>query len=75
MNMSHCCYCRVIGVLEAVNKSGSSAFTSEDEEVFQTFALFCGHIVHSSNMIKELRKMKNQGEVCVSVCVCARAHV
>ena len=56
-------HCRVIGVLEAVNKNGGGAFTVEDEQVFQAFALFCGLIVHNSNMAREIRRMELQGKV------------
>lgn len=58
-------HCRVIGVLEAVNKNGSGAFTLEDEQAFQAFALFCGLIVHNSNMAREIRRMELQGKVCM----------
>lgn len=63
MHCMHCNTCRVIGVLEAVNKRENGTFTVEDEGTFQAFALFCGLIIHSSRVHKEMNKAEQKIKV------------
>ena len=57
----------MVGVLEAVNKKNGSAFTADDERTLQSFAVFCGLIIHNSNLQKDIKRLEQHNKVYMSI--------
>jgi cAMP and cAMP-inhibited cGMP 3',5'-cyclic phosphodiesterase 10 len=56
----------VIGVVQMVNKH-SGLFTSEDEEAFEMFAVYCGLALHHAKLYDKIRKSEQKYRVALEV--------
>lgn len=56
----------VIGVVQMVNKR-YGAFTQEDEEAFQTFAVYCGLALHHAKLYDKIRRSEQKFKVALEV--------
>ncbi|OXA56283.1 hypothetical protein Fcan01_10060 [Folsomia candida] len=56
----------VIGVVQMVNKR-SGGFTKEDEEAFQTFAVYCGLALHHAKLYDKIRRSEQKFKVALEV--------
>ncbi len=56
----------VIGVVQMVNKR-TGAFTKEDEEAFQTFAVYCGLALHHAKLYDKIRRSEQKFKVALEV--------
>ncbi|ODM93561.1 putative 3',5'-cyclic phosphodiesterase pde-5 [Orchesella cincta] len=56
----------VIGVVQMVNKR-SGTFTQEDEEAFQTFAVYCGLALHHAKLYDKIRRSEQKFKVALEV--------
>ncbi|XP_063700133.1 probable 3',5'-cyclic phosphodiesterase pde-5 isoform X2 [Culicoides brevitarsis] len=56
----------VIGVVQMVNKLTGS-FTTEDEEAFETFAVYCGLALHHAKLFDKIKKSEHKYKVALEV--------
>ncbi|XP_046391241.1 probable 3',5'-cyclic phosphodiesterase pde-5 isoform X3 [Ischnura elegans] len=56
----------VIGVVQMVNKH-SGRFTKEDEEAFETFAVYCGLALHHAKLYDKIRRSEQKYRVAMEV--------
>lgn len=56
----------IIGVVQMVNKH-SGYFTNEDEEAFETFAIYCGLALHHAKLYDKIRKSEQKYRVALEV--------
>lgn len=56
----------VIGVVEMVNKR-NGCFTKEDEEAFETFAVYCGLALHHAKLYDKIRRSEKKYRVALEV--------
>ncbi|XP_019866109.1 probable 3',5'-cyclic phosphodiesterase pde-5 isoform X2 [Aethina tumida] len=56
----------IIGVVQMVNKH-SGCFTSEDEEAFEMFAVYCGLALHHAKLYDKIRKSEQKYKVALEV--------
>ncbi|CAD5205461.1 unnamed protein product [Bursaphelenchus okinawaensis] len=56
----------VIGVVQMVNKVNGT-FTSEDEDNFETFAVFCGLALHHAKLYDKIRRSEQKYRVALEV--------
>ncbi|XP_059614609.1 probable 3',5'-cyclic phosphodiesterase pde-5 [Phlebotomus argentipes] len=56
----------VIGVVQMVNKH-SGYFTKEDEEAFETFAVYCGLALHHAKLYDKIRRSEQKYRVALEV--------
>uniref|UniRef100_A0A1B0CY76 Phosphodiesterase n=1 Tax=Lutzomyia longipalpis TaxID=7200 RepID=A0A1B0CY76_LUTLO len=56
----------VIGVVQMVNKH-SGYFTKEDEEAFETFAIYCGLALHHAKLYDKIRRSEQKYRVALEV--------
>lgn len=56
----------VIGVIQMVNKL-SGSFTTEDEEAFETFAVYCGLALHHAKLFDKIKKSEHKYKVALEV--------
>ncbi|KAL7039777.1 hypothetical protein ACKWTF_000110 [Chironomus riparius] len=56
----------IIGVVEMVNKR-SSYFSKEDEEAFETFAVYCGLALHHAKLYDKIRRSEKKYRVALEV--------
>ncbi|XP_039287265.1 probable 3',5'-cyclic phosphodiesterase pde-5 [Nilaparvata lugens] len=56
----------VIGVVQMVNKH-SGAFNKEDEEAFQTFAVYCGLALHHAKLYDKIRRSEQKYRVAMEI--------
>ena len=52
----------IIGVMQMVNKI-DGYFTSQDEEAFQTFSIFCGLALHHAKLYDKIRRSEQKLKV------------
>jgi len=58
----------IIGVVQMVNKIGEDkVFTSEDEESFKTFAVYCGLALHHAKLYDKIRRSEQKYKVALEV--------
>ncbi|XP_073974523.1 probable 3',5'-cyclic phosphodiesterase pde-5 isoform X2 [Rhodnius prolixus] len=56
----------VIGVMQMVNKH-SGSFNKEDEEAFETFAVYCGLALHHAKLYDKIRRSEQKYRVALEV--------
>ncbi|EDV27675.1 uncharacterized protein TRIADDRAFT_21752 [Trichoplax adhaerens] len=56
----------VIGVVQMVNKR-SSVFTQQDEQSFETFAVYCGLALHHAKLYDKIRRSEQKYKVALEV--------
>lgn len=56
----------VIGVVQMVNKH-SGYFTTDDEEAFETFAVYCGLALHHAKLYDKIQKSEQKYRVALEV--------
>ncbi|KAK3090258.1 hypothetical protein FSP39_010459, partial [Pinctada imbricata] len=56
----------IIGVVQMVNKI-DGAFTTADEESFETFAIYCGLALHHAKLYDKIRRSEQKYKVAVEV--------
>ncbi|VEN34412.1 unnamed protein product [Callosobruchus maculatus] len=56
----------IIGVVQMVNKR-TGYFTKEDEEAFETFAVYCGLALHHAKLYDKIRKSEQKYKVALEV--------
>lgn len=56
----------VIGVVEMVNKR-AGYFTKEDQEAFETFAIYCGLALHHAKLYDKIRRSEQKYKVALEV--------
>ncbi|CAO1370759.1 unnamed protein product [Diamesa tonsa] len=56
----------VIGVVEMVNKR-AGYFTKEDQEAFETFAIYCGLALHHAKLYDKIRRSEKKYKVALEV--------
>lgn len=56
----------VIGVVEMINKR-SGYFTKEDEEAFETFAIYCGLALHHAKLYDKIKRSEQKYKVALEV--------
>lgn len=56
----------VIGVVQMVNKL-SGSFNTEDEEAFETFAVYCGLALHHAKLFDKIKKSEHKYKVALEV--------
>lgn len=56
----------IIGVVQMVNKH-SGYFTKEDEEAFETFAVYCGLALHHAKLYDKIRRSEQKYRVALEV--------
>lgn len=56
----------VIGVVQMVNKL-AGPFTSDDEEAFETFAMYCGLALHHAKLFDKIKKSEHKYKVALEV--------
>lgn len=57
----------LIGVVEMVNKRVGAGFTKEDEEAFETFAMYCGLALHHAKLYDKIRRSEKKYRVALEV--------
>ncbi|KAI3386479.1 hypothetical protein SNEBB_003767 [Seison nebaliae] len=55
-----------IGVVEMINKQGGF-FTTEDEEAFSTFAVYCGLALHHAKLYEKIRRSEQKLKIALEV--------
>nr|CAD7201405.1 unnamed protein product [Timema douglasi] len=53
----------ILGVVQLLNKKNASYFTNLDEQIFNTFSIYCALAVHYSNLQKEMDKISLQNGI------------
>uniref|UniRef100_A0A915IJ91 GAF domain-containing protein n=1 Tax=Romanomermis culicivorax TaxID=13658 RepID=A0A915IJ91_ROMCU len=56
----------VIGIVQMVNKR-LGAFTKQDEEAFETFAVYCGLALHYAKLYDKIRRSEQKYKVAIEV--------
>ncbi|KAF7284637.1 hypothetical protein GWI33_021826 [Rhynchophorus ferrugineus] len=56
----------IIGVVQMVNKQ-TGFFTKEDEDAFETFAVYCGLALHHAKLYDKIRKSEQKYKVALEV--------
>ncbi|XP_065338353.1 probable 3',5'-cyclic phosphodiesterase pde-5 isoform X4 [Cloeon dipterum] len=56
----------IIGVVQMVNKR-SGLFTKEDEEAFETFAVYCGLALHHAKLYEKIQRSEQKYRVALDV--------
>ncbi|KAL7631814.1 UNVERIFIED_CONTAM: hypothetical protein RMT77_017877 [Armadillidium vulgare] len=56
----------VIGVVQMINKT-TGKFTKEDEESFETFAIYCGLALHHAKLYDKIRRSEQKYKVALEV--------
>ncbi|CAH1180236.1 unnamed protein product [Phaedon cochleariae] len=56
----------IIGVVQMVNKH-NGYFTKDDEEAFETFAIYCGLALHHAKLYDKIRKSEQKYKVALDV--------
>lgn len=56
----------IIGVVQMVNKK-RGLFTKEDEEAFETFAVYCGLALHHAKLYDKIRRSEQKYKVALEV--------
>ena len=57
---------RIIGVVQLINKN-EGAFTQDDEELFSTFAIFCGIAINHAQLYGESVKAQRRAQVALEM--------
>eukprot|EP01135_Chromosphaera_perkinsii_P008617 Nk52_evm59s1401 gene=Nk52_evmTU59s1401 len=58
---------RIIGVVQLINKIGGDHFTADDEELFSTFAVFCGIALNHAQLYGESVKAQRRARVALEM--------
>ena len=56
----------VIGVVQMVNKK-TGDFNRDDEEAFETFAVYCGLALHHAKLYDKIRRSEQKSKVAVEI--------
>ncbi|KAB7502300.1 putative 3',5'-cyclic phosphodiesterase pde-5 [Armadillidium nasatum] len=56
----------VIGVVQMINKT-TGKFTKEDEESFETFAIYCGLALHHAKLYDKIRRSEQKYKVALEI--------
>ena len=64
--MPICIRGQVIGVIQMINKN-NGFFTSEDEEAFEMFAVYCGLALHHAKLYDKIRRSEQKYKVALEV--------
>eukprot|EP01135_Chromosphaera_perkinsii_P011014 Nk52_evm48s2309 gene=Nk52_evmTU48s2309 len=57
----------IVGVAQMVNKQVGDSFTKRDEELFQSFAVFCGLSLQHAKLYDEIQKSEQRHKVALEI--------
>ena len=61
------CNLHLVEVLTLSQKNGESAFSTEDEESFRVFAVYCGLALHHAKLYDKIRRSEQKYKVALEV--------
>eukprot|EP01135_Chromosphaera_perkinsii_P004850 Nk52_evm14s299 gene=Nk52_evmTU14s299 len=57
----------IVGVAQLVNKIGEAGFSKEDENLFKSFAIFCGIGMHNAKLYEEVFQSMMRQKIALSI--------